>query len=49
MLIVTKTTTDGAEKDELQDEEIDKIEDAFDLLRQEIQLRRELENQGDGT
>jgi hypothetical protein len=44
VLIVTKTTTDTNAKNDIQDEDIDAIEDAFDLLRQEIELRRELDD-----
>jgi hypothetical protein len=47
VVIVTKTTTDNAEKDRMQDADIDKIEDNFDLLRQEIEIRRELEEASD--
>lgn len=49
VLIVTKTTTANDQTNEIQDEDIDQVERAFELLRQEMELRRELQRENDGT
>ncbi len=47
VVIVSKTSSDNSNTHDVQAEDIERVEVGFELLKQELELRRELENEAD--